>query len=136
MTPDELKSLHDKRVWGDHVASGSEQNVTWEVRERAVHAPWNSQDPNGWRRSTVVPGEYRITVALPRTEAIRTDLAVCYHSDILVVAGRTIESHSGHGEFEIVGYFAEAASADDAVEHAKSWCRDCIAQGYFPTVTT
>lgn len=29
MTPDELKSLNDNRVWGDHIASGVEQNVTY-----------------------------------------------------------------------------------------------------------
>lgn len=134
MTPDELKSLNDNRVWGDHIASGVEQNVTWEVRERAAQAPWDSRDPEGRRKPTVVRGEYRITVALPRTEAVRTALAVCYHSDVLVVAGHTIDSRSGHGEFEIVGYFAESASVDDATEHAKSWCRDCVARGYVQTV--
>ncbi len=133
MTPEELKALHDKRVHGEHLASGVEQDVTWEVRERATQAPWNSQNPDGWRQSVVVDGEYRITVALPPSDAIMRDLSVCRHHDVLVVAGHNGESLGAHEGFAIVGDFIEADALGEAIEAVKSWCRDCVAQGYVPT---
>jgi hypothetical protein len=135
MTPEELKALHDKRVHGEHLASGVEQGVTWEVRERAAQAPWNSQNPDGWRESIVVRGEYRITVALPSSDAIRHELSAYRNCDVLVVAGHNCASLGAHNGFTIVGDFIEAASLGNAIESVKMWCRDCVAQGYVPTAT-
>lgn len=130
MDHEELRALHDKRVHGDWIVSGTAHGIVWEVRQRVNVAQWPD------RTVTPLDGQYRVSLVLPWTDNLRRDFRVYDFGNVLNVAGRSVDSEGDAGEHHrtehVVGEFIEAPSLAEAIANVTAWALACVERGYLP----
>jgi hypothetical protein len=101
----DLRTLHDRRVYGEWKAGGGDLHtgVAWEVRERAHH-------------DGVVPGQWRVTVFVPNTPEAHW----AAQGEPILWCGVLCESHSTHADGDLFGHFF-TGTLEAAVVFARDW---------------
>lgn len=114
MTPDRLRYLQDKHVYGKYVTGGREGAIPWEVRTRA--RPVHDEELRVIGESPIEG--YRVTIAVP----FESDVIEANGHDPVYYRNVVCDSLAFDDEHVVFGHFCDGTEAD-AVKLAMAWAK-------------